>query len=520
MKTNFKKIMSVVLVMMMIFSIFSINASAAYTYTITLKPGSAKTLNGIKYTPEFIDELQGLTKYTDPDTGYEYTLNQSTKAVTFKVTGATRPVSFTLPKALYKMDQHEQLKWGSISVGGKASVRANTTYTASYTAIGYEIMFAPAEGEEAQAVPLNNNTANNTFNKSIKLLDAQFKKPGYIQCGWYLKVPGAVAGEFTEQDFDLLQDKVLITGNMMFYPRWREINYDIKYDVTTLKFPAVCEDYKSDDIAEQTVTITNNSDADVTFNVENNNIFTVTGDTTIPMNASVTLTIKPIAGMVPGKYTEDILFNFGNAKANFTVTASMFVREHMFIKYVYNNDATYISDGTQTAECFSGCGATHTQAAAGTMKVYSADNNKADGLLKEYLYHKTVNFVAYGSGMDYTANELGLAVANNVEVKRFRPVSWYVNETFNGEFTADTLDYTVKYVHKDYGKFALEIKYVEEQYTDGEWVATGVEDVKNFNYSIGPSEDDVQNVEMPKMITSIIFALMAYLVDAIGGLLG
>ena len=52
---------------------------------------------------------------------------------------------------------------------------------------------------------------------------------------------------------------------------------------------------------------------------------------------------------------------------------------------------------------------------------------------------------------------------------------------------------------------------------NGEWEATGIEDVKTYKYSIGPSEKDNQEVVRPNMIVSIIFALFGYLIDLIAG---
>jgi hypothetical protein len=58
-----------------------------------------------------------------------------------------------------------------------------------------------------------------------------------------------------------------------------------------------------------------------------------------------------------------------------------------------------------------------------------------------------------------------------------------------------------------------ELPFAWEKNADGEWVSTGIEDVKNFKYSIGPSEKDNQEVVRPNMIVSIIFGLFGYLVD-------
>ena len=142
--------------------------------------------------------------------------------------------------------------------------------------------------------------------------------------------------------------------------------------------------------------------------------------------------------------------------------------------------------------------------------------------------------------------------------KRYRPVSWYVNDEFNGEFTGD--NYDINFVHTSIGDYTLKIKYVEEVYAcdnhgepiffceecgelTGEkceycgadalaivcdlcedptcqnvlfedesektfgWVATGEEDEKSFDYYVGPSEKEEQEVVRPNTILSIIFGL-------------
>ena len=104
--------------------------------------------------------------------------------------------------------------------------------------------------------------------------------------------------------------------------------------------------------------------------------------------------------------------------------------------------------------------------------------------------------------------------------KRFLPKSWWVNDEHNGEFTEAT-GYDVNFVHTDFGQFALVIKYEEQvMNADGEWEATGVEDEKVFNYSIGASEKDQQEIIMPNTIVNIIFGLFAYFFELIGGLFG
>ena len=59
-------------------------------------------------------------------------------------------------------------------------------------------------------------------------------------------------------------------------------------------------------------------------------------------------------------YNPDVK-NYETASGSMTVTV-----EHSFVNYIYNNDATTEADGTETATCEHGCGATDTRTAEGT----------------------------------------------------------------------------------------------------------------------------------------------------------
>ena len=52
-----------------------------------------------------------------------------------------------------------------------------------------------------------------------------------------------------------------------------------------------------------------------------------------------------------------------------------------FTKYVFNNDADWGVDGTETAACDFGCGETHTRTAVGTMLI--ADFSVVDGIIED-----------------------------------------------------------------------------------------------------------------------------------------
>ncbi len=558
MKKNFKKLLSVVLATLMLCSIFSVCVLAAGPYTITVA-GGTRYVNGIRHYAVFDDRFDSYdgaekvvtssdnifaysssgakSKLKTNDIYYEftythtdgvvytftYTINEDTGerencSITFETDTAGY---FVFPEIFFEMPHHDikdysgKNRWctsptstsnsgatAKTEVGYELKVTGDKYYYGTYEAIKYDVVYNAGVDGSGTVAP----QTGNTYGKKITVSSSVFTRSGYVQIGW------ALTESADEIEYELGQKQVPVYGNMVLYPVWQKVDYNVKYDVESMNFGAICEGYGA--IASQKVTVTNKGNTDVTLAALSNPNYTIktTGALKIPANGgTLVVEVQPKTNLPVGSYTTDLVFDFGVEDVNFAVNLRFVVRDHLFVKYAYNNDATYSQDGTETAPCHFGCGAEDDRVAADTMKEYSIDNNTADGLLKEYLYHKTVNFVAYGSGMDDYDGDIG---------KRFRPVSWYVNDTFNGEFAADATDYTVKYVHDDFGSYVLTIKYVEEEFVDGAWSATGVEDEKSFDYSIGPSDKDKENIVRPQTITSIIFALMGYLVDLLGGLLG
>ncbi len=508
MKNNFKKLMSVLLVAIMISTIFSISVSAA-AKTVTLE-GATRKLNGVTYTAKLNDTLLNLpgNTYTsnDPDGNpVVYTIDKENNKITFQTADDGY---FYFPENFFVMEGHEQDGWGSSKTGGtaykvgrKLKITSNKTYYGRYNSIKYVAEFLPGANGEG----VSQTIEGKTYGQSITLPDALFTCPGFVQVGWSL----SDGSDIIEFDLGASYD---VFGDVKFYPVWQKVVLDISHNVNKVNFGSLCEDYQIPE--KQAVVISNLGNAAVSLTLPTSTAFDIIADgsTIIAGNGgTLTVYVQPKSGLDIGMYTEALLFDFGSEDANFTLTAKFGVNAHFFVKYIYNNDATYSANGTETAECFSGCGTKHSRAAEGTMKKYSADNNTADGLMKEYVYHKTVKFVAFGSGMDATSKD-------NL-TKRFRPTEWSVADTeFKGTFDKNTTDYTVKYDHGDgnFGTYTLTIKYVEEEKNaDGEWVATGVEDIKTFKYSIGPSEKDNQEVVRPNMIVSIIFGLFGYLIDLI-----
>ena len=512
MKKSFKKLMSLMLVSVLLISVFSITVSAAQ-YTVKLS-GGQRTVNGVTVYATFTEELQNLAGDVYTLDGVEYTLDREEVSVTFKTNNSGKyylpdpSKFFVLPGHTTSTDtwtNGPKTTSGNNKVGRQFTVSNNNkNYGPKYTADKYTVNFFP--GANGTGTTVTNDTY--TYGRKITLQDAIFTRPGYVQIGWAL-TDGAEVPEF-----EIGQADYVVVGNVDFYPVWQKVTVGVAYDVSNMAFGSLCVDYIAPDA--KTVTITNEGNADITLTLLSSTAYniTTTGSLTLAANGGqIVVSIQPKDGLVAGVYAEELKFAFNFSELDFVITAKFMVNNHMFIKYTYNDDATYEANGTESATCFNGCGAGDTREAQDTQKFYSADYNVADGLLPEYLYHKTVNFVAFGSGMDNKADVLK---------KRFRPTEWSVNDgVHSGKFaeectTYDAKDYTVKYDHKDFGQFELTIKYVEEEKQNGEWVKTGIEDTKTFKYSIGPSAEDEKEILMPNMIVKIIFGLFGYLFDLIG----
>lgn len=480
--------------------------------------GGERNINGKKVYGELLDEIKNQPGNTYTFNGVEYTINREANALTFVTNGK----NYTLSSAVnfFKMPGYsiKEAGWSASksSSSSATSHKINTTLSVSnnnkllapdYVQEKYEIKVAPgAFGIGAEEV-INSQA---TYNLTISLADKIYTRDGHVQIGW-AKTDGA-----TEVEIEM-DGSFLVEGAVTLYPVWQKVSFEIAYDVKSMIFGSSCVDYSA--IDAKTFTITNNSNSAVTFALPTSAAFdVVASSTTIDGNGGkATVSIQPKTGLSVASYLDTIVFDFGITDINFSLPVKFVVNDHVFAKYEpVANSATYSKDGKEVAKCHLGCGAEHERVQEGSQKEYLVENNTADGLLKEYLYHKTVKFVAFGSGMDDAEGVIG---------KRFRPTEWAVADTkFGGKFAEtyakayDAEDYTVKYDHGNgnFGTYTLTIKYVEEEKAaDGSWVATGIEDTKTFKYSIGPSEKDNQEVVMPNMIVSIIFGLFGYLIDLI-----
>ena len=208
-------------------------------------------------------------------------------------------------------------------------------------------------------------------------------------------------------------------------------------------------------------------------------------------------------------YNETLEFVANKDAVSFSIPARFSVNDHAFNRYESNNDATYSQDGTKTSECLNGCGTKDTIADVGSMKFFGAKYNTVEGLSEEYIYHRTVRFTAYGSGTDYTEEEIVDGV------KRFVPDEWYVNEDFNGKFEES---YDVTFTHTLFGTYILTVNYNEEKYdgTTEEWVPTGETDEKIFVYTVEETAEEKQEILMPQSILGILFGLIEMLLSLLG----
>ena len=474
MKKNFKKSLAVFMAALMLLSVFSVSVFAA-TYTIKFNKGLAD--GGVAPDPIVVDGK----------------------------------VTITLPGACFTREGYVQAGWAQIrqgnkkiaELGGTYKVPGNKTLYPYWEAITYTVTFAPGAYGIGVA-----DVQDAKYNATVKAPGEIFTREGYIMLGWT-----SVEGGSLELGLSEVTPK--ITGDTVYYPVWEKCDYTVSSDVSSMNFGSVCVDYATPEA--QTVTINNEGNVTLNFtlpSVDGYNIAIKSGELALSKGESLVITIQPVAGLGVNDYTGKAVFACDYADSSVTVDLAFIVNEHSFDKYYSDGNATYEADGTKSAECSNGCGCKDTIVDEGSMKIYSADNNKADGLLKEYLYHKTVRCTAYGSGTDNIQADGSIAEGT----LRFLPVSWYVNEEHNGEFENE--NYEINFVHTDFGKYTLKINYVEQRYENGEWVETGVEDEKSFDYYVGPSEKDEQEIVRPNMIVSIIFGLFAKIAELFSGFFG
>ncbi len=526
MKKYFKKSLAVFMAMLMLLSVVGVSAMAA-TYTIKFAAGNNGTVISSDPAPIIVDGK----------------------------------VTITLPGLSYTRDGYVQAGWSNVragnrkvgDLGGTYSVTRSLTLYPYWEAVKYTVKFAP--GAYGTGTEFEDEVS---YNASIAAPGEIFTRDGFFMVGW-----SSVDGG--EKEFDVNGRIPNVLADVTYYPVWEKCDYTVNADVSYMNFGSICVDYKTPDAKD--VTITNDGNVTLNFTLPTVNGFNIvkkSGNLALTAGSSLVISIQPKAGLDVGNYSSKALIACDYADSSVEVDLAFIVNEHSFDKYTSDNNATYEADGTKTAECSNGCGCSDTIIDLGSMKVYKADNNTVEGLLKEYLYHKTVRVTAYGSGTDNIQADGSIAPGT----KRYRPVSWYVNDEFNGEFKDG--NYDINFVHTSFGDYTLTINYVEEVYTcdnhtgphyfcedcgelTGEkcefcgqdtlalvcdicndptcgnvlfedesektfgWVATGEEDEKSFDYYVGPNEKEEQEVVRPNMIVSIIFGLFAKLFELLFG---
>ncbi len=578
MKTNFKKTLAVLLAVLMLTSVFSVTVFAAYTAKIQAGSADGSTLkatlaDGTPITEDMLSlTTNASNKLTLPSEAYfereDYIQDGWTKTAngggTLLKFGATQTVrnnstkfyphwkkvvfefsigagsnynpddpnnytdstmttlkgySFTvntlddepivLPGAMFTREGYTQTGWSTSKVNNgtgtkyelnsvyKKEITADVNLYPFWTPMVYTVKFlGGADGVgTAQEYDVN-------YNATTVAPGAIFTRDGYTQIGW-----ATIEGSDTvEISLGGTTPKVL--DNLTYYPVWRQDIFSVSVDKTEFKFGRKCIGYNS--VESQTFTITNEGNTDIQYTLplsSNYDISVKSGDSLIVApGKTVTFIIAPKDGLSIKSYNSTLIFSCSKSTLDVEVMVAFTVVDHSFGKYIYNNDATYTKDGTKSADCLNGCGTKDTVTDLGSMKIYSADNNDAVGLAPSYEHHRTVRFTAYGSGMDDTENYL---------TKRFRPVSWYVNDDFNGEFEDG---YDVVFTHTLFGEYTLTINYVEEEFdaATGEWVATDVTDTKTFDYTVGATEKEEQEIVRPNTILNIIFGLFAQLLALLG----
>lgn len=474
MKKNFKKSLAVLLAIMMLVSVVGVTALAA-TYTITFQATSnADKGQTQKATRTFsakgdIIILPTKDELTFTREGYDHI------GWTTSTSGATKAGDFggeykTTRAASFKMYPAWQAKV------------FNVTFTAGAYGVGADVVI------EAQ------------YNKGVKLSDAIFTREGYTQVGWALTEGG-------EQEYRLSQTGVKFEADAVLYPVWVKDIYNVETSINSVDFGSVCVGYTTPE--KQTLVITNNGNVEITYTIPTSTNYTIitSGSSTLRAGGSLTVSIQPKANLAAGMYNETLNFVANKDVVSFSISAKFSVNDHAFVRYESNGDATYSQDGTKTAECLNGCGTKDTIPDIGSMKDYGAEYNTVVGLADEYIYHRTVRFTAYGSGTDYNEEETVKGAL------RYVPVSWYVNDDFNGKFEDS---YDVNFTHTIFGNYTLTVDYVQEEYDGNTWVPTGETDQKTFEYSVGATAEEKQEIQRPQTILGILFGLFEMLFSLLG----
>ncbi len=470
MKKYFKKSLAVFMAMLMLLSVVGVSAFAA-TYKLQYLPG--------RYSTE-----------TGPDA--------------INVEGGT---TVTLLGAIFTREGYEQTGWSTSSSGSRKNyelgaslkITKNTKLYPYWEAAKVKVTFAPGANGVGAAV-----VEEIASGKTTRFPGAIFTREDYVMVGW-----SSVDGGELEYAFNALTPA--ITEAVTFYPVWEKCDYTVNASASSINLGVECIHYTS--VSGKELVITNKGNMTLTYTLPSNPDFDISvksGSLTLGPGEAVTIEIAPAMDLAVDVYAADLVFDCDYDVSDVTVSVRFTVQNHSFTKYTSNGDATYSADGTKTAYCTNGCGTSSTITDEGSMKIYSADNNAAVGLEKEYIFHRTVRFTAFGSGMD----------AEGEINTRFVPVSWYVTEEFNGEFTGNKYEdgYKVNFTHTVFGNYTLTINYVEEEYNEetGEWVATGVTDEKTFDYVVGANEHEEQEIVRPNTILSIIFGLFAKLLALLG----
>ena len=568
MKTNFKKTLAVFLAVLMLTSVFSVTAFAA-TYTsqilygtaegVTLKPGITEdmlTLTSTKQRDKLPNEAYFEREDYEQD-GWTTTASGggtllkfgSTQAfnnkkyyphweqVVFSVifsagtnadandpvnelqhvikTDGTAAQPVVLPGAKFTREGYVQTGWTTSKYGTGTKLEFGSTYTAKITknvelypyweAKLLSVRFEAGAYSEGEA-----QVQEVAFGKTVTAPGEIFTREGYTLIGW------ATTEDATEVELGLGATTPKIEGDVTYYPVWVKSIFDIDVSAESLKFGVKCINYPVVDA--QTLTIVNNGNVTLRYTIPTSSNYEITvksGSANLAPGQSLVLEIKPLNNLSIADYTEELAFVCQEESMNFVVKVIFKVVNHSYSTYKTCTDpqyqATYQADGYKEAACLNGCGNVDRILDEGSMKKFGAEYNDAKGLAGSYVHHRTVRFTAFGSGMDDTENYL---------TTRFRPVSWYVDDTYNGEFTDNEFEngYEVTFTHTIFGEYTLTINYVEETFDSatGEWVETGVTDTKTFDYSVGTTAEEEQEIVRPNTILNIIFGLFQELLKLLG----
>ena len=350
MKKAFKKSLSLLLVVIMVFSVFNITASAAQ-YTVKLSGGSRR-INGTVVYATFTEELQNLSGDVYVLDGVEYTLDRENISVTF-MTDSSGKYYLPAPDKFFLLPGHTTSSdtWtnsptstaGSNKIGKQYTViNNNKNYGPKYTTEKYTVSFLPGVDGTGTEV-----TSTNTYNYKITLPDAIFTRSGFVQIGWAT----VENSDVVEYNF---KERYTITDNVQMYPVWEKIVFDFSDIPESIDFGSICSGCIAD-AKNEYLWLYNKSNVEIKFTVPELQYFKCsTTSSEIAEGEGFYIEIYPLSTLTAGVYTEQLVLGVNDYATTIEIDLSFTVidsAEHSFGDWVVTTEPSCTTVGSKCKIC-------------------------------------------------------------------------------------------------------------------------------------------------------------------------